>query len=51
MGKETGPFDKHTLLPHFSYLPHDGWVKLLFALMIGLILGGFLFLGYLLLVW
>lgn len=44
------PFHVHILMPRFSYHPHDGLTKIVFALIVGLLLGGFIFIGYLLLV-
>jgi len=47
---QKGPLDLRTILPAFSYHPHSVWVQLIFAAIVGLIMGGFLFLGYILLV-
>ncbi len=44
-----GPFDLRALVPRFSYHPHSSWVQLTFAIVVGLIVGGFLLLGYFLL--
>lgn len=44
------PFHVDAFMPRFSYHPHDRLTKILFALVIGLLLGGFIFIGYLLLV-
>ncbi len=44
------PFHVHTFMPRFPYHPHDGLTKFVFALIVGLLLGGFIFIGYLLLV-
>jgi len=43
-------FDVDALIPRFSYHPHSSAVQLIFAIIVGLIAGGFLFLGYILLV-
>ena len=43
------PFHVDMLMPRFPYRPHSSWVQLIFATIVGLILGGFLLAGYLLL--
>lgn len=40
------PFDVNALVPRFSYHPHSSWVQLIFAIIVGLVAGAFLFLGY-----
>jgi len=43
------PFHVDVLMPRFSYHPHSSWVQLTFAIIIGLVLAGFLAVGYFLL--
>jgi hypothetical protein len=43
------PFHVDMLMPRFPYHPHSSWVQLIFAIIVGLILGGFLVAAYLLL--
>jgi hypothetical protein len=43
------PFHVDMLMPRFSYHPHSSWVQLLFAIIVGSILGGVLVTAYLLL--
>ena len=40
------PFHVDMLMPRFSYRPHSSWVQLLFALIVGSVLGGMLVFGY-----
>jgi len=40
------PFHVDALIPRFSYQPHSSWVQLIFAVIVGTILGGFLITAY-----
>ncbi|HLD96472.1 MAG TPA: hypothetical protein VI794_02030 [Patescibacteria group bacterium] len=43
------PFDIDMLVPRFPYRPHSSWVQLVFAIIVGSILGGILVTAYFLL--
>ncbi len=45
------PFHIDRLMLPFSTHPHDGLTKIMFALIVGLLLGGVIFGVYVLLVW